>query len=996
MRRKNLLHRIKTSGLLKAETAIPLLAIFILGICCLPACKKTEEWKEPVSYVDPFIGTDAHGHTYPGATVPFGMVQLSPQSRLGGWDGASGYHYTDSTLFGFAHTALSGTGVGDYGDILIIPQVGDYAWINEEYLSPFRKESEHAEAGYYRVHLDKPNVKVELTATTRVGYHRYTFPKSDAAHILIDLEHRDRVLESQLEILNEREARGMRRSTNWARDMVWYFHLEFSKPFKSSVIALNNEEIDGLSLGEGKNVKALFSFDTDENEVIEVKVSLSAVDAEGALANLKEELPSWGFDSVRERARDTWIQTLGRIKVTGGTEAKKRAFYTALYHSYLQPNTFMDVDGRYRGIDRQIHAYPGFTNYTVFSLWDTYRAWHPLMTILEQERSIDFIRVMLDMYEKGGLLPIWELAGNETYTMIGNHAISAIVDAHMKGIGGFDASKALEAMLHSVNQDREGLEHYRHYGYLPGDKEHESISKTLEYAYNDWCVALMARDLGRPQVFDEFMQRAQYYKNIFDPSTGFMRPKLNGGWLTPFDPTTVDWHFTEANSWQYSFYVPHDVSGLAALHGGFERMAALLDEMFSTESQVTGRDMKDITGLIGQYAHGNEPSHHAAYLYAYLDQPWKTQAMVRRIMDELYTDNPDGLSGNEDCGQMSAWLIMSAMGMYPVAPGMPEYVIGSPWFDSIEITLENGNVFRVIAENQSDKNVYIQSATWNGTDYSKAYFSHFDLMNGGELRFKMGSTPNKNWGVGEGNRAQSAVEGAALVPVPVFTSREKRIRDSVMVEISTVTPGYEVYFTLDGSEPRNTSTRYEAPFALDQTATVRAVSYRDGAYSFVSEAEFYKIDLSRSVQIINSYNRNYHGGGDDALIDGIRGATNWRLGGWQGYQGKDFEAIIDLGSKQAINYLGAGFIQDIRSWIWMPTALEFWVSDDGNTYKQALKLSHDIGIDDYDLHQPDLGKAVSTSGRYVKVKATNFGTIPQWHLGAGGQAFIFVDEVFIR
>lgn len=970
----------------------------LVGMTLLNSCKKTaDETLQPASYVNSFIGTDAHGHTFPGATVPFGMVQLSPDTRLGGWDGASGYHYSDSVIYGFTHTALNGTGVGDYGDILVMPVVGEPTFINDEYLSPFKKENERAQAGYYRVFLDKPGVLAEMTASTRVGYHRYTFPKTENANFIIDLEHRDKVTESWIEFVSDTEIRGLRRSTNWANDMVWYFHMEFSKPFVRKGIALDNKLQDGLMKVEGLNVKAFVGFETAENEVVEVKVALSAVDAEGAFKNLKAEIPGWGFEQTRQNAFDAWNKELSRIKVKGGSKEQNIVFYTDLYHAFVQPNTFMDVDNRYRGIDKKVHIAEGFTNYTVFSLWDTYRTWHPLMTILEQERTNDFVKVMLNMYEKGGLLPIWELAANETYCMIGNHAISVIADAYMKGIRDYDADKALKAMIHSATREHFGLGSYQKYGHIPGDREHESVSKTLEYAYNDWCIAQMAKAMGQQEVYAEYIKRAQFYKNIFDPSTGFMRPRINGGWLTPFDPTTVDWHFTEANAWQYSFYVPQDVTGFYQLHGGKENLQKKMDELFETSSEITGRDMKDITGLIGQYVQGNEPSHHMAYLYNYVNQPWKTQQRVRQIMDELYTHKPDGLSGNEDCGQMSAWMVMSAMGFYPVTPGMPEYIIGTPWFPEMDIMLENGNTFKVTANKVSAKNKYIQSAKLNGAEYPYSYIRHEDIMKGGHLYFEMGSKPNKNWGSKDEHIPVSSIQDELLLPVPFIESAEKLIRDKMEVKIGTVVSGCDVYYTLDGSKPSRLSSKYEGSIVLDKSTVLTAVAFNETlGYSFPVMAEFVKIDINRKVSLTYPYSPNYHGGGPEALIDGVRGPENWRLGGWQGYQGTDFEAVIDLGKVMPISFLSAGFVQEIRSWIWMPKDVTFLVSNDGNDFKQVAYIKNTIADDDYTVYLKDLSAKVKTSARYVKVKATNYGTIPQWHLGAGGQAYIFIDEVIIE
>jgi predicted alpha-1,2-mannosidase len=971
-----------------------------LAICLAllaTACKTETRVENPADFVNPFIGTDAHGHTYPGATLPFGMVQLSPDTRLGGWDGASGYHYSDSVIYGFTHTALNGTGVGDYGDILLMPSIGEPSVININYLSSFQKKNELAKAGYYSVILDKPNVLAELTATTRVGYHRYTFPASKEANIIIDLEHRDKVTDSWIEFVSETEIRGLRRSSNWANDMVWYFHMEFSKPFVRKGIAKDNVFIHNSTLESGTNLKAFVGFETYENEQIEVKVAISPVDAEGAYKNLKAEIPNWGFEEVKQNAYNAWNRELSKIIVTGNSDEQKTVFYTALYHAFLQPNTFMDVDRRYRAIDKNIYSSNEFTNYTVFSLWDTYRTWHPLMTIIEQQRTQDFIKVMLDMHEKGGLLPIWELAANETYCMIGNHAISVIADAYTKDIGGFDAEKALNAMVHSATREHFGLDAYQKHGHIPGDKEHESISKTLEYAYNDWCIAIMAKELGFNDIYREFIHRSQFYKNIFDTSTGFMRPRLNGGWLTPFNPTTVDWHFTEANSWQYSFYVPHDITGLFNLHGGKEIFAKKIDELFETENTVTGRDMKDITGLIGQYAHGNEPSHHMAYLYNFVNQPWKTQQRVRQIMDNLYTHKPDGLAGNEDCGQMSAWLIMSAMGFYPVTPGLPEYIIGTPWFPKMEINLENGKKFIVTANKVSEKSFYIQSATLNGNDYTKSYISHNDIINGGHLHFEMGSLPNKNWGSSDNNVPTTHITDEILLPIPFIQANEQRIRDKMEVSIGTIIPECEIFYTLDGTSPTRQSNKYTKPLILTATATLKAVGYKEGVgYSFPTQSEFVKIDLTRTIDIKSKWSPSYHAGGPEALIDGVRGASNWRLGGWHGYQGTDFEAIVDLGTIQPIKYIAAGFVQEIRSWIWMPKDITFLVSIDGKNFEQIAKIYNNVPSDDYNLYQKDYGVDVKTAARYIKVKASNFGKIPEWHLGTGGDAYIFIDEIIIK
>lgn len=952
--------------------------------------------KTPIDYVNPFIGTAAHGHTYPGATVPFGMVQLSPQTRLDGWDGCSGYHYTDSLVYGFAHTALSGTGVSDYGDVLIMPMTGGPAWQNKIYGSPFQKKNEKASAGYYSVRLDKYDILAELTASTRVGFHRYTFPASDEAGLLLDLQHRDRVIESSIEIISDTEVRGMRRSTNWAKDMVWYFHLKSSKPFNQTLLAIDDMAMPGMQSAEGTNLKAWLGFSTSQGETVEIKVAISAVDLDGAANNLKAEADTVRFNTALIQAKNRWREVLDRFKIEGGKPDQLTAFYTAVYHAYIQPNTFMDADRRYRGMDHEVHMATDFDNYTVFSLWDTYRAWHPLMTITEPERTNQFVRTMLNMYDKGGLLPIWELAANETWCMIGNHSIPVIADAWMKDIRGYDGNKALDAMLFSSTRDHFGLDDYQRFGYLPGEKEHESVSKTLEYAYDDWCVATMAAELGREDIVREYSRRAQAWKHLFDPQTRFMRPRLNGAWLEPFNPAVVDWHFTEANSWQYSFYVPHDIDGLASAQGGYDSLAARLDALFTNEEGIGGRDMKDITGLIGQYAHGNEPSHHMAYLYNFAGQPWKTQEKVRYIMDHFYTAKPDGLIGNEDCGQMSAWLVFSAMGFYPVTPGSNQYIIGTPWFPELTLELGGGKSFRVVARGVSPDKPYIRQAWLNGRPLLRSWLWHEEVAKGGVLEFDMDSKPNRNWAVGPEERPATAVNQPQVLPAPWFENTPSRFSDQTTVVIKGAPEGSEIFFTLDGSLPTAASQRYAGPFNLDKSALITAVVWQEGlGYSAPAQRQVIKVISNRQISLTYPPHPNYEGGGAEILIDGLKGAANWRLGGWQGFQGTDFEAIVDLGKRQYIRRLSASFVQDTRSWILMPRKVIFEVSDDGVNYRRVLESGHNIPDDEYEMTFAQIGGRAGVSARYVKVSAVNYGKLPEWHLGAGGQAYIFIDEINI-
>ena len=962
------------------------------------------------SYVDPFVGTGGHGHTFPGAILPFGMVQLSPDTRLTGWDGCSGYHYSDNIIYGFSHTHLSGTGISDYGDILFMPTAGD-VYLNalggtqskNGYASRFEHRNETAEPGYYSVRLDDENILVELTTTKRAGLHRYTYPATDAANVILDLAHRDKVIDSGLRITGARSLVGWRRSDAWAKDQLVYFAAEFSQPFTSFGIAIDDKERPGLREVSGKTIKAFFRFDTRAGAPVLLKVGISATSIEGALRNLTAEIKGFDFDSVRRAASEVWENELRKIEVSGGTDAQLKNFYTALYHVMTAPNLYMDVDGRYRGRDFKNHRASDFENYTVFSLWDTFRATHPLYTIIDQKRTLDFIKTFLVQYEQGGRLPVWELAANETDTMIGYHAVSVIADAAVKGIRGFDLEKALAAMKQSADASRFGLDDYQDHGYIGLEEERESVSKTLEYAYDDWCIAEVARLLGRKDDYRRYLQRAQFYKNVFDTDTGFMRPRSNGGWLTPFDPREVNFSFTEANSWQYSFFVPQDVSGLISLMGGREKFVAKLDGLFSADSRTTGREQADITGLIGQYAHGNEPSHHMAYLYNYAGAPWKSQQRVRQILDSLYQPDPGGLSGNEDCGQMSAWYVLSAAGFYSVTPGSTIYAIGSPLFPEVRFNLENGKTFVIKAQNVSTQNLYIQSARLNKKPYSKSYLRHEDIMAGGELVFVMGPRPNRSWGVRAADVPVAAISEHPIIPAPVINASGKTFKDRLTITINAgadLKKPETIFYTTDMS-PAGEWTKYSQPFVIDRSTSVKAFVLDLEGKSLVATASYHRVPHDWSLSLHSRYSNQYTGGGDLALIDGIRGTSNWSGGGWQGYQGKDLVAVIDLGVTQTINTLGAGFLQDVGSWIWMPQRVDFEVSLDGKSFASVLSVQNDVP----DGSGPSFGGVVTRDfkgtisprqTRYVRIRAINFGKIPSWHPGAGGDAWIFADEIWVN
>lgn len=754
------------------KSGYSLLSMIIVLFACSRQNEKQSNQQGNTKFVNTFIGTGGHGHTFPGATVPYGMVQLSPDTRTFGWDACGGYHYSDSSIIGFSHTHLSGTGISDLGDFLFMPFSGQAKLVpgspenpDEGYRSRFKHESEKAEPGYYSVLLDDYNIQAEFTASVRAGFHRYTFNNSDEKGIIIDLAHTiypDHNPSHEFQIISDTEISGYKGSGGWAKEQHTWFHAKFSKPFR---VAFYD---DGQLLPDAKSAKskkllAVLTFDTKKDKEVLAKVGISHVDYEGAKNNLESEIKAWNFDSIRKAARQLWAKELDQIQVEGGTEDEKTIFYTSLYHTAISPNTFSDIDGRYRGMDQKIHQANGKTIYTVFSLWDTFRAAHPLKTILDPERDNEFIETLLTKYDQGGTLPMWELVGNYTGCMIGYHSVPVIVDAYFKGIRNFDVEKAYKAMVETAAFDTTGILfpskdvqdklmpkgklYNETLGFIPCDLDFKSVSKALEYAYNDWCIAQMAKELGKTEDYARFMERSKRYVQYYDKETGFMRGKnQDGSWREPFDPRNSQHNkadYTEGNAFQWSWFVPHDVPGLVDLVGGKDKFIEKLDTLFSTSSDLTGDDISsDITGLIGQYAHGNEPSHHITHLYNFVGQSWKTQKLTNQIMRELYFNNPNGLAGNEDCGQMSAWYVLNAMGFYSFCPGKPVYSIGRPVFDKVEINLPSGKTFTVAAKNNSPENRYVQSVKLNGTALEKPFFTHDDLLIGGALEFEMGAVPN--------------------------------------------------------------------------------------------------------------------------------------------------------------------------------------------------------------------------------------------------------------
>ncbi len=707
-----------------------------------------DQKKDFTHKVNNFIGTGGKGHTYPGATTPFGMVQLSPDNGISGWDRISGYFYEDSTIGAFSHTHLSGTGIGDLYDIPFFPSL--YSVQSKGELVKFKHSNEYAEPGYYRVKMDN-NIKVELTATNRVGFHKYTFPIAKKSSVFVDLVRAinwDTTVKSKIEKTTDSTIQGYRFSNGWANDQRIFFVAEFSKPIINTNLDIEQLPIPyKKKLSKNKGDYARFDFDTSKNNELLVKVAISPVSIENAKENLYSELPHWKFDSIRNEAKLAWNAELQKIDAELISDSLTTIFYTALYQSMLAPTTFNDVNGEYFGPDKKVHKTKNFTNYSTFSLWDTFRATHPLFTILHPARVNDMIKSMLVFYQQNGLLPVWSLYGNETNCMTGYCSVPVIADAILKGIGDFDKELALEACVTTASSDFRGLDDYQKLGYVPYS-EGWSVSKTLEYSFADWGIAQIAKKLEKKEIFDEFSKRSEYYKNHFDISSKFMRAKDSvGNWRTPFNPLEYEHDFTESNGWHYFWYTPQAVPEIINMVGGEKNYIAKLDSFFTLEPKPDDNLPIFSTGMIGQYVHGNEPSHHVGYLYNFAGVPWKTQEITRKIMLTQHKNSPDGICGNEDCGQMSAWFIFSALGFYPVNPSSGNYIFGSPLIKNATLNLENGKQFKINAHYNNAENIYIKKVMLNGKILHRSYIKHSEIMNGGKLEYFMTNQPNKDWAI---------------------------------------------------------------------------------------------------------------------------------------------------------------------------------------------------------------------------------------------------------
>jgi predicted alpha-1,2-mannosidase len=999
-------------------------------------------------FVNPMVGTGGHGHTFPGAVWPFGMVQLSPDTRTdASWDGCGGYYYDDTFIYGFSHTHLSGTGVSDYGDVLFQPKVGNSTFNPLKYRSRFSHASEYARPGYYSNSLLDHNVNVELTAHQRVGAHKYTFKKStnqtnDSVFVIIDLKHRDYLLGHQLDVeTGGNVVKGYRRSKAWANDQSVFFYSYFS------------QKILSVQYNENKSVAILYfgqlNDSTKRKLVLEAYVGISFTSLQGAELNLRTKVIGknsngvnyikFPFHSIKYEVENAWNKELGQINVVnahssiGNKREDFRKFYTALYHCMIHPSLASDEDNKYRGRDQQIHQGTR-PYYSVFSLWDTYRALHPLLTIIDRKRTSDFINTFLLQYVQGGRLPVWELGSCETDCMIGYHSVSVIADALMKGIENIDVDLALEAMIHSSNRKEDSyFMKVNHQGkleksmfkndYIDVKSESESVSKSLEYAYNDWCIAKVIEkykleqkiDLAKwNDVYNEMMRRSNRWQHYLDPKTKYMRPKVNGEWISPFEPREVNNHFTEANSFQYSFYVPHQIDLWKRYLGGDQGLERQLDTLFGTTSKTTGREQSDISGLIGQYAHGNEPSHHMVYLYNYCNQPLKTQRLVRKIWREFYKDSPDGLIGNEDCGQMSAWAVMSALGFYPVTPGNNEYAVGMPFFDNIQMDVrtENGMSKKLTINTKPGLYATNLYGLKNENDTSKhsysLFFNHEKLFKG-DLSFNIIQDPTvaKFAQPSKSSNAQFSIPVPTIVGDRIFTSATHKI--TVVPSDLSFYPGSKKplkfsvdikYSNIEGVVHSERMMHQGEVWNLEISGNCEVKASVIGAVEYSSVAIFTKKENQyKVVSIKGAYNKQYSGGGDDALVNGILGSEEWRSGDWQGYQNQDFDAVIDLGKPITLNSIGARFLQDTRAWILMPTEVEYLVSKNGVDFTSVAKMGRFFPDTILETTVVPLNLEIKAQeARFIKVKAKNYGALPPWHQGFpfGGTAFIFIDEILVN
>lgn len=926
--------------------------------------------------INPFIGTGGHGHTHPSATVPFGMVQLGPDTRKTGWDGCSGYHYTDSTLHGFSHTHLSGTGVSDYSDILFKP-IDNLITTDVDDQLPFDKSSEIAEAGYYSVVLEN-GIQCEFTASERAGVHRYTFPKNIPARFYIDLNYRDEVLDADMKVVGDSLLVGHRYSKSWAKNQKVHFAANSNLPFK-------------FEKGEKPNTWFL-DFGLVANAVI-FHVALSGCDVEGATKNLTSEAKP--FSQTRKNAVELWNKELNKTQVYGGTEDQRTIFATALYHAYSVPNMWSDVDGRYRGMDDIIHHDTLSDHYTIFSLWDTYRTAHPLYAITQPERTEAFISTMLDQFDQSGRLPVWELAANETDCMIGYHSVSVLADALAKGYE-IDGERLINAMTATATKPVFGLEIYDENGFLTIQDEAESVSKTLEYSYDDACISWAASHFGMDSVANIYRDRSSGYKSVTDPVSGLVAPRDNGHFLKETNPREVNSHFTEANAWQYSFSPVHDIEGWLNLLGNGDEEAGRvklednLDQLFIQPQETTGRDQADITGLIGQYAHGNEPSHHIAYLYSATHSPQKGQKHLADIISDFYTNTPDGLIGNEDCGQMSAWYVMSTMGLYPLVPGKADYILSTPIWDSVKVVLPSGNSLTI---ETAGSGIYVEALNVNGSEWDKTWITHDMLLKGGLWHFDKSEKPS-DWSL---NELYSTDMNSHMIAAPIIQG-PRHFAKSAEVTFELPEAGYElVVWDIDGGKMDFMSVG-ETVVHESQTFYSSFKNIETGEMGQISSIRLTKKPSQWKAKMKEGIpTPQYTARGEDALVDGVKGELDWRKGNWIGVQNQDIVIELTHPYKTDVDDVSIHFLKDIRSWISLPDTLSLFVKKEGEWQLVGNRI---IGYKALELDEPALynvewGQLNLKRVDMLKVVMRNPGLLPEKHLSAGSESYIFIDEITV-
>lgn len=970
------------------------------------ACTKTVPVKEPVNYVNTFVGTAGHGHTYPGATTPFGMVQLSPDTGIEGWDWCSGYHDSDSSVMGFSHTHLSGTGGADLGDILFMPTNGNLILVpgtkeapDDGYRSRFSHATERAEPGYYSVKLEDFGTLVELTATPHTGIHRYAFDSTKPQYVVIDLNHgiADQTREGYFHVVDSVTIEGFRRSRGWADDHTVYFRARFSQPFNSV-----ESSIDGVPYNEksGNGTKiALAAIYDNPKDTLEIQVAISATSLAGAAANLESERS--GFDQARANATRMWNEELNRIKIETPSEEDKTIFYTALYHTMIAPTLLSDVDGGYPGADANKYKDQQIKAYGLFSLWDTFRALHPLFTIIKPSLNQEFIRSMIRYYDQTGRLPVWDLNMNETNCMIGYHAIPVIADAYLKGQRDFDADKALQAMVASAMQSNwNGVQYARELGYIPSDREPNSVSKALEIAYDDWCIAQMAKAMGRDSIYKVFNRRAQYYKNHFDEQDKFFKGRNAAGVFTQdFNPTAVSlWgsgDFTEGNAWQYCFFVPQDIKTHIQMVGGDKAYIDKLDEMFNTEG-VLGH-VSDVTGLIGQYAQGNEPSHHVAYLYSFAGAPWKTQERVAAVMNgDLFTAERDGICGNEDCGQMSAWYVMSSMGFYPVTPASGIYVFGTPSFEKMTIQLEGGKEFVVEAENLAPESIYIKEVYYNDVLYNKSYITHDMIKDGGRLKFVMSNAPKKSFATDMENRPVSVIEDEVVTSAqmlgevvfePSIVEQCRVFRDKLTIH---PVANNKVYYSVNGGEPYMEVGEKGVDLTANSTLRLMAKSEDGQRKSGVVSTKFYRTTLPEDAVISGTEpSKPYVANGLSSLMDGLMGGESYKNPEWVGFEGKDVELVVSLPRSEFVRSVMVNCFNRPNDWILPAQSIE--VLADGVVVRKVRTAMSDYEGDGARLYT----LPVNRNCKVITLRMEG-GLLPDWHVNGGNKQWIFVDEIILN